>query len=129
MDGRGLEGVKVLVVEDDPASAKLVVVVLEDEAGVVRTASSAEDAFAQLARDPPDLIILDLILPLMSGLLFAQQLKSQPATAAIPIIAVSAFNGSTVQRAALAVGCCAYIRKPIDVVSFPQLVRSHLGGR
>jgi CheY-like chemotaxis protein len=122
-----LEGVKVLVVEDDASSAKLFEVVFEAEGCETRITTSAEHALAALAEWTPDVIVLDLVLPLMSGLVFAQ--KVHALAAHIPIMAVSAFNGEEVKRAALAAGCVTYLRKPIDPISLPQLVSTHLGDR
>ena len=125
--GTLLAGRQVLIVEDDPASAKLLAIVLEGESCATRVATSAEAALTTLTESVPDLIVLDLILPLMSGLLFAQHVRATPATTHVPIIAVSAFNGSEAERVARAAGCNAYVRKPIDALSFPELVRVHLG--
>lgn len=123
-----LANVRALVVEDDPASAKLLALVLRDEGCDVTVAASAEAALVALETSIPHIIVLDLVLPLMSGLLLAQQLRARPDTAKVPIIAVSAFNGNEVERAALAAGCAVYIRKPIDALSFPQFLRAYLGG-
>jgi two-component system cell cycle response regulator DivK len=127
-DGTMLAGRHVLIVEDDPPSAKLVAVVLGAEGCSTQVVSSAEGALIALEVHVPDVIVLDLVLPLMSGLLFARQVKASPRTARIPIIAVSAFNGSEAARLAREAGCAEYIRKPIDTMSFPAVVRSFLGG-
>jgi two-component system, cell cycle response regulator DivK len=123
-----LAGLPVLIVEDDAASAKLVAVVLQTEGCVTRIARSAEEALAVIETFSPRVIVLDLILPRMSGLLLAERLKKGPATRDIPIIAVSAFNGPETVRIAESAGCAAYIRKPIDPIALPQLLLSHLGG-
>jgi CheY-like chemotaxis protein len=112
----------VLVVDDDAPSAKLVSVVLESEGYIVHSASSAEEALARLRSIRPDVMVLDLILPLMSGLLLAEQLKANAATADIVLIAVTAFNGSKTERIAARAGFSAYVRKPIDPASFVKLV-------
>jgi len=74
----------------------------------------------------PDVIVLDLILPLMSGLLLAQQLKENPATRDIVLIAITAFNGRKTERIAFQAGFSAYLRKPIDPISFVGIVSSTL---
>ena len=124
--GTSLEGRDVLIVEDDHPSAKLVAILLAGEGCSTRVVDSAEAAVVAIAAEVPDLVVLDLVLPLMSGLLFAQQLRASAPTASVPIIAVSAFNGSEAEAVALAAGCSAYVRKPIDALSFPQLVLSLL---
>jgi CheY-like chemotaxis protein len=124
-----LAGLCVLVVEDDPASAKLVSILLAAEGADVHMASSAEDALERVGRFAPRLIVLDLVLPFMSGLLLAQRLKASPATRDIVIIAVTAFNGPETERLTRSAGCDAYVRKPIDVHSFARLVTTHIGER
>jgi CheY-like chemotaxis protein len=124
-----LAGLCVLVVEDDPASAKLVSIVLAGEGAEVHTASSAEDALEHIGRFAPRLIVLDLVLPFMSGLLLAQRLKASPATRDSVIIAVTSFNGPEIERLTRSAGCDAYVRKPIDVHSFARLVATHMGER
>jgi CheY-like chemotaxis protein len=123
-----LKDVKVLVVDDDAASAKLVSVVLGGEGCDVKTAGSAEDALAILQSFEPRVIVVDLVLPLMSGLLFAQRLKADPAMRNIVLIAVTAFNGPEAERVARGTGFAAYVRKPIDPISFTGRVAEQLGG-
>jgi CheY-like chemotaxis protein len=114
--------VSVLIVDDDAPSVKLLSVVLEAEGCRVQTASSAEEALARLRTFRPDVIVLDLILPLMSGLLLAESLKSDAVTSKIVLIAVTAFNGRKTERIAAQAGFSAYVRKPIDPASFAKLV-------
>jgi two-component system cell cycle response regulator/two-component system cell cycle response regulator DivK len=125
---RTLDGVRVLVVEDDPPSLRLLRAVLQGEGYDVRFATSAEEAFALLETFRPAVMIVDLILPLMSGLLFAQQLKSNPVTRDIPLLAVTAFNGHAAERVALDAGFAAYVRKPLDPGDFCELLRRTLKG-
>lgn len=124
-----LANVRVLVIEDDHASAKLLGVVLGDDGCDVILAHSAEAALGVLDTWMPDAIVVDLVLPLMSGLLLTQQLRTRPQLAKVPIIAVSAFNGASAEQIAIAAGCTAYLRKPIDAIAFPQLLLSYLRGR
>ena len=131
-DGREpgvLVGLRALVVEVDPASAKLLSVVLALEGAQVHVCTSAEDALAQLGDIAPRLIVLELVLPFMSGLLLAQRLKAAPKTRHTVIIAVTAFNGPETERVARSAGCDAYVRKPIDALSFAGLVARYMGAR
>jgi CheY-like chemotaxis protein len=123
-----LAGVPLLVVEDDPPSRRLLRAVLEGEGSELRVATSAEEALSVLESFRPRLIVIDLILPLMGGLVLAQTLKANPLTSSIPLVAVTAFNGAAAERMALDVGFVAYVRKPMDPASFCQLVVEHLGG-
>lgn len=133
-NGGGLRDVPVLVVEDDPASAKLLSFILEREGCHVRVATSAEEALTTMTTFRPRAIVLDLVLPRMSGILLAEQLSARPEGHDLVIVAVSAFNGPEAVRVAEKAGCAAYVRKPIDVDTFPGLLRdllhrAHAGGR
>ena len=116
-----------LVVEDDPASTKLLSIVLAEHGAEVHSVTSAEDALACICRFAPRLVVLDLVLPFMCGLLLAERLKNDPVTRHIPIIAVTAFNGPEIERVTRSAGCDGYIRRPIDVHSFARLVAAHMG--
>lgn len=121
-----LEGLRVLVVEDDANNAKLVAVVLRAEDCDVHLARTAEDALTVIPIFGPQVLILDLILPSMSGLELAQRLKADTTTADIVIIAVTASNGAEVMRVAMTAGCAACVAKPIDAFALPALVAHHL---
>ncbi len=118
--------VPVLVVDDDAAGAKLASILLRNEGCDVRVAQSAEEAFNVLEHFRPRVIVLDLILPLMSGLLFAQHIKGDPATSDIVLVAVTVINGPDTERMALSSGCAAYLRKPIDALTFAERLAKHL---
>lgn len=123
-----LNGVRILVVEDDPASARLLLVLLVQQGADVRVAQNAEEANAILKTYAAQMIVADLILPKMSGLLLVKQLKANEATRDIPVIAVSVVDGAETERLALQSGCAAYIRKPIDIETFTTVVVAHLKG-
>jgi len=117
-----VRGLPVLIVEDDPASARLMSVVLATEGCDVRVAASAEQGLDILHAFPVRVIVLDLVLPRMSGLLFARQLKEVPATRDIVIIAVTFMSGADAERVILEAGCDSYLRKPIDTVNLVRTV-------
>ena len=110
-----LAGIPVLVVEDDPSSARLLSVLLTTEGSDVRVARTAEEALAILQVFPARLIIVDLVLPSMSGLVLVQTLKRTPSTRGIIAVAVSVVDGLETERMALESGCVAYLRKPLDI--------------
>lgn len=116
-----------LVVEDDAASAKLVSVVLQGEGCVVRAVESAEEAERALTDFDPRLIVLDLVLPTMSGLLFAQRLAAREGERPV-VVATSVMNDPEVTRLALAAGCAVYLTKPIDPIALPGVIAACLGG-
>jgi two-component system cell cycle response regulator DivK len=125
---RDLDGVRILVVEDDPASARLLVVLLKSAGSDVRVAHSAEEALSILEGFPARVLVVDLMLPRMSGLLLVQRIKAAPSTSGVVVIAVSIVNGPETERLALESGCAAYICKPIDIQTFTETVIAHLKG-
>jgi signal transduction histidine kinase/ActR/RegA family two-component response regulator len=108
-----LAGRQVLIVEDDDASQALMRAVVEGTlSGQARVSADGEEALADAIADPPALILLDLMLPRLSGWEVARRLRQHPVTRALPIIAVSALARPQEREAALHAGCDAYLSKP-----------------
>jgi two-component system cell cycle response regulator DivK len=104
---------KVLVIEDNPSNMKLTSLILGNAGHSVVGAVDAESGL-KLARDEqPDLILMDIQLPGMDGLAATAILKEDPATAAIPIIALSALAMKADKERSQTAGCDAYIVKPL----------------
>ena len=122
-----LRGAIVLVVEDDAPSARLFDKVLRNAGCLVHVVPDATAAslliFGGLR---PAVIILDLDLPEITGMDFVRVLRSVPATAHIPVIAVSASGVGFSESVARASGCDCFVRKPIDVLAFPAIVARQL---
>ena len=116
----------ILVVDDNDAGLLLVTSVLEMEGFQVAAAGSAEDVLEQLAIQTPDLILMDVQLPGQDGLSLTRQLKADPATAAIIVVALTAHAMSGDREQALAAGCRGYISKPIDTRTFGDQIRAFL---
>ena len=121
-----LAGVPVLIVEDEEVTARFIAATLETCGCDTKIAHSAEEAMALLAPFAPRAIVLDLVLPQLSGLMLAEQLKQNPATRDIPIIATSRFSAQDAAQIALDAGCVDYIRTPIDPESFARVLRDHI---
>src|SRR5664280_2900755 len=103
----------VLVVEDNPANMKLTTLLLHSAGHHVLAAVDAETGL-RLARDEqPDLILMDIQLPGMDGLAATAILKHDPATASIPVIALSALAMKADEERSQNAGCNAYIVKPL----------------
>lgn len=111
-------GARILVIDDHPINLKLMRVLLESEGYTTITAASAEVALAILEKMTADLILTDIQLPEMDGLELTRKLKSEEATAAVPIVAVSAFAHADDRARALDAGCSAYLSKPLDTPLF-----------
>jgi two-component system cell cycle response regulator DivK len=123
---RPLSGIPILIVEDDPASARLFAALLRSEGAETHVAVDAETALIALETFPAQVVVIDLILPKMSGLLLVKQLKADPRQRDVVIVAVSVINGPHTERMALEHGCAAYVQKPIDVDAFVRTVLAHL---
>jgi CheY-like chemotaxis protein len=124
-----MEGKSILIVDDNAQNLKLARVVLANEGFDVQTASNAEDALQLLRTITPRLILMDIQLPGMDGLELTRQLKADPATRAIRVIALTAYAMKGDDEKAFAAGCDGYITKPIDVERLPVLVSSYLAER
>jgi len=119
-------GSLILVVEDNEANQLLVQAVLELEGYQVELAGSAPEALDQLHASAPDLILMDVQLPGEDGLTLTRQLKADPATREIPVVALTAHAMAGDRELALKAGCVGYISKPIDTRTFGAEVRRYL---
>jgi CheY-like chemotaxis protein len=117
----------ILLIEDNPTDRKLLSVVLQTSGHSVAEYVTAEEALAAIKRQPPEVILLDLKLPGMSGLALARQLKQDDETRGIPIVALTAAAESFSRSDALSSGCDAYIVKPIDTRKLPGQVTQAAG--
>jgi CheY-like chemotaxis protein len=106
--------VSILLVEDDPLLRHAFRLLLEDAGYRVQEAGTAAQALEQAAAQKPQLVLLDLGLPDLSGLEVARQLTSSPATAGIPIVALTGRAGAGERDACLAAGCTHFFTKPIE---------------
>jgi CheY-like chemotaxis protein len=119
-------GAPILIVDDNPSNTKLLSFLLTAKGYVVRTAASADEALAVLEEFQPRLILMDIQLPGMDGLTLTRQLKADPRTCAIPIIAATAYAMKGDEERVRAAGCDGYITKPIDTRRLPQEIERYL---
>src|ERR1700724_1024187 len=103
----------ILVVDDNEAGQMLACTVLELEGFRVVSAGSAGQVLERLSVAIPDLILMDVQLPRQDGLALTRKLKADPATAAIPIVALTAHAMAGYRDQALSAGCSGYISKPV----------------
>jgi len=116
----------ILVVEDNEANQMLARAVLELEGYAVEIAGSVAEAFDVVGEHRPDLILMDVQLPGEDGLSATRRLKADPATAPIPVVALTAHAMTGDRDLALSAGCAGYIAKPIDTRTFGAQVRQFL---
>jgi CheY-like chemotaxis protein len=119
----------ILVVDDNPINLKLVSDLLSFEGYRVLKAADGEEAAATVKGDLPELILLDVDLPGMDGLTLTKRLKSDPPTADIIIVALTAFAMKGDRQRAIAAGCDAYVTKPINTRELPAQVAELLQRR
>jgi DNA-binding response OmpR family regulator len=116
----------VLIVDDERKNRQLLEVMLEPEGYVLASAESGEGALAAVAQDPPDLILLDIMMPGMNGYVVAARLKGDPTTSGIPIILLSALDDRNSRTHGLNAGADDFIAKPVDRVDLCARVRGLL---
>ena len=121
----------ILVVDDMTETRRLMRRVLERGGLRVIEADTGEAALRMAARDRPDLIVLDLRLPGISGFDVARRIRADPdrALAATPILACSASVQPDVRREALDAGCDAFEGKPFAIAGFADLIRGLISQR
>lgn len=118
---------KILIVEDNELNMKLFHDLLESQGFETLQTREGLQAMALARQHMPDLILMDIQLPEISGLEVTKWLKDDEDLAHIPIIAVTAFAMKGDEERIRQGGCEAYISKPISVMSFIQTVKLHLG--
>lgn len=115
-----------LIVDDELPVRKLLETLLQYEGYHTHSAASGEEALALVAKQPPDLILLDIMMPGMDGYEVANHLKSDPATANIPIIMLSALSEPSARLSGLQTGAEEFISKPVERVELWLRVRNLL---
>ena len=118
---------RVLVVEDNPVNLELVAALLESEGCGVIVAETANAGLRLAAAERPDLILMDIQLPGMSGHDATRRLKADPATAGIPVVALTAHAMRGEEARAREAGFDAFLTKPIDTQAFRETLRRFLG--
>ena len=116
----------VLVIEDNPANMTLAMFLLQSAGHQVLSATDAEAGLALARSAQPDLILMDIQLPGMDGLTATVQLKGDPSTRAIPVIALTAFAMKGDEERIRAAGCDGYIGKPMRYKEFLSAITMHL---
>lgn len=104
---------KILIVEDVALNRDLLTQMLDEDYTVV-TAEDGAAGVAKAAAERPDLVLMDLSLPVIDGWEAVRRIKADPATASIPVIAVTAHAMSGDEEKARAAGCDDFLTKPID---------------
>ncbi len=115
----------ILAIDDNTDNLMTIGTALQGECDVV-LATSGEEGLAVAAESPPDLILLDVMMPGMDGYETCRALKAAPRTRDIPVIFLSALGNHDAEYQGLSIGAVDYIAKPFDVVITRQRIRNHL---
>jgi len=104
---------KILIVEDVDFNRELLIQILDEDYAVV-TADDGAAGVAKAAAERPDLVLMDLSLPVIDGWEATRRIKADPSTASIPVIALTAHAMSGDEEKAKAAGCDDFLTKPVD---------------
>ena len=120
--------IRVLVVEDSRAQRELLLALLRSSTDfeVVGTASNGKEAVAEALRLRPNVIAMDIYLPLLDGYEATRRIKADPALRSIPIIAVTSYALSGDDLIALEAGCSGYVTKPFSPRQLLAKIKEHL---
>lgn len=118
-----MAGELILIVEDNEKNLKLVRDILQHHGYRTLEAETARDAIALATEHAPDLILMDIQLPDMDGVTALGRLRGEPVTAALRVVALTAFAMRDDRERFLASGFDGYLTKPIDLKQFPELIR------
>jgi two-component system cell cycle response regulator DivK len=113
---------KVLIVEDNPQNMKLLEMLLRAKDYILLKAYDGEEALDMAIREQPDLIVMDMQLPKMSGLEVTKRLRQTPVFSHTPIIALTAYAMRGDKERFMEAGCNAYLSKPISTRELPGII-------
>src|SRR5437763_13360768 len=120
---------KVLVVDDTPLNIKLLGDLLAVKGYAVTTAANGAEALAKLAAETPDIVLLDVMMPGLSGYDVCRRIRDDPATALLPVVMVTSLDPQTERVKGIEAGADDFIAKPINQPELFARVRSLLRSR
>jgi CheY-like chemotaxis protein len=119
---------RILIVEDDAAIRDALTLLLRDEGYAVVGAPNGLEALRHLKENgPPDLILLDLMMPVMDGWQFSKEQQQDPSLKGVPVVLLSA-NGNVQQRASM-LGAVGFLQKPVEVAELLDAIHRYCGER
>ena len=124
----GAVGGTILVVDDSPTEQHVLKSILDKAGFQVETASDGQEGIEQAKRIKPDLILMDVVMPVLNGFQATRKLNDDAETANIPVIMVTTKDQETDKRWGLRQGADDYLVKPVSAEDLLQRVRAVLGG-
>jgi DNA-binding LytR/AlgR family response regulator len=121
--------INVLVVDDDPSIVEMIRLGLETDGMRVMGASDGAEALDVLAKEPVDVIILDIMMPKVDGWMALMEIRNNPLTADIPVIMLTAKTQDLAKILAFKQGVQQYVTKPFNIIELAARVRSLVHGR
>jgi len=115
--------VRVLVVDDDPSIRRMIMAALRRDGYTFSEAANGKEALDIMRQEPPSVVVLDLMMPIVSGWDVLRERAAEPDLQSIPVIIVSANRGPEL-ASAMDKGICAFLPKPFDITVLSSLVRS-----
>ena len=117
---------RILVVEDQPDSRQIIRDMVAGTDYEITEAENGEEALAAIAKQRPDLILMDIQLPIMDGYTATRRTKTDPALRSIPIIAVTSYALAVEEKKARAAGCDDYVTKPFSPRQLLAKIRQYM---
>ena len=119
---------RVLVIDDETGIGHVIRLLLESQGHEVIVAADGSRGFALAQRQSPDVVILDVMMPVMDGFAVLEALRQDPRTASMPVVMLSALIAEEVEQRCLALGAAAYVRKPFEADALLGALGSVLTG-
>jgi CheY-like chemotaxis protein len=117
---------RVLVIDDEQSIGHVIRLLLESQGHEVFVADDGSRGFALAQRQAPDVVILDVMMPVMDGFAVLEALRKDPRTAPVPIVMLSALTAEAIEERCFALGAAAYVRKPFEADALLGALRSVL---
>jgi CheY-like chemotaxis protein len=115
---------RILVVDDSSTNIVLLEAILNGQGYTIETAQSVKEAYQIIKKEVVNLILLDLLMPRVSGYDFLKEIKSSEVTRDIPVIIVSAVADPENRRKSIELGASDFINKPIDIQNFIERIET-----
>jgi CheY-like chemotaxis protein len=123
VNGQGEKSFRVLVVDDDPNIRRMIMAALRRYGYTFLEAANGKEALDLMRNEHPDVVVLDLMMPIVSGWDVLRERSSDPRLQSIPVIIISANRGPELATA-MDKGICAFLPKPFDIAALASLVHS-----